>query len=77
MNNLISEISTSLNTSSASRLLTVRQFSMLCPAFPEGGLRYLIFNAHNNGFRTALRRVGRKVLIDESAFFEWVKAQNS
>lgn len=43
---------------------------------PDGGLRHLIFNSSSNGFDKVIRRVGRRVLIDEAAFFEWVKAQN-
>jgi hypothetical protein len=42
---------------------------------PAGGLRHLIFNAKQNGFDAVIRRVGRRVLIDESAFFAWVAAQ--
>lgn len=43
---------------------------------PVGGLRYLIFNAKSNGFNHVVKRVGRKVLIDEQAFFEWVASKN-
>lgn len=43
---------------------------------PEGGLRHLIFNAAKNGFDKVIRRVGRRVLIDEAAFFAWVEEQN-
>ena len=42
---------------------------------PVGGLRHLIFNAKDNGFDSVIRRVGRRVLLDETAFFEWVKNQ--
>ena len=42
---------------------------------PEGGLRYLIFNERLDGFHKCVRRVGRRVLIDEEAFFEWVAEQ--
>lgn len=42
---------------------------------PIGGLRHLIFHARTNGFAAAIRRVGRRVLIDEQAFFEWVRQQ--
>lgn len=41
-----------------------------------GGLRHLIFFADTNGFNRCLRRVGRRVLIDEHAFFEWVDKTN-
>lgn len=40
---------------------------------PAGGLRHLIFFAKSNGFNTVIRRVGRRVLIDEAAFFAWVE----
>ena len=39
---------------------------------PQGGLRHLIFHEHENGFHKCVRRVGKRVLIDEQAFFEWV-----
>ena len=42
---------------------------------PLGGLRHLIFNAGANGFHAAVKRVGRRVLIDEQAFFVWVDQQ--
>lgn len=42
---------------------------------PGGGLRHLIFNAKRNGFDAVVRRVGRRVLIDETAFFAWVSRQ--
>lgn len=35
-------------------------------------LRWLVFHAKTNGLDSAIRRVGRRVLIDEAAFFEWV-----
>lgn len=42
---------------------------------PVGGLRHLIFHEHSNGFHKVVRRAGRRVLIDEAAFFAWVAAQ--
>lgn len=42
---------------------------------PIGGLRHLIFNAHKTGFDSCVRRVGRRVLIDEAQFFEWIRTQ--
>jgi len=55
-------------------LLTVTQFSQKHPAFPIGGLRYRIFNENQNGLANsgAIIRNGRKVLIDEAKFFNWV-----
>ena len=43
----------------------------------EGALRALIFH-DKDGFATkCVRRLGRKVVIDEAAFFQWLDAQNS
>lgn len=66
-------------------LLTVRQFSNKHEAFPQGSLRNLIFLAESrktskgtiecNGLNVALVRIGRKVLIDEEKFFQWIDEQ--
>ena len=66
-------------------LLTVRQFSEKHQAFPQGSIRSLIFHASSrhssqgridgNGLDAALIRIGRKVLINEARFFEWVQEQ--
>lgn len=63
-------------------LLTVRQFAEKHPAFTQGALRNLIFQANaryastgkieGNGLGPALVRVGRKLLLDEVRFFEWI-----
>ena len=42
-----------------------------------GALRWMIFHAKTNGLDTAIRRVGRRVLIDEEAFFEWVASHDA
>lgn len=69
-------------------IINVRQFSKRNPAFTESALRNLIFKADErpganctipgNGLieAGAVVRIGRKVLIDEDRFFEWVEAQN-
>ena len=66
-------------------LLTVRQFAEKHPAFQQGSLRNLIFLAESrntskgkidgNGLDVALVRIGRKLLIDEAKFFNWIDAQ--
>lgn len=66
-------------------LLTVRQFAEKHPAFQQGSLRNLIFLAESrntskgkiagNGLDVALVRIGRKLLIDEARFFNWIDAQ--
>ena len=67
-------------------LSTVRQFSEKHPAFSQGSLRNLIHlsterysskgKIPGNGLAVALVRIGRKLLIDESKFFEWIEKQN-
>lgn len=66
-------------------LLTVRQFSDKHLAFTQGSLRNLIFLSDNrktsrgiiqgNGLNVALVRIGRKLLIDEAKFFQWIDEQ--
>ena len=64
------------------QLRTVKQFAAAHPAFTEGSLRWLIFKAgssqtvsddHPAALNDALVRIGRRVLIDEHKFFEWVR----
>jgi hypothetical protein len=58
--------------------LTVLQFCSKNPAFTKGGVRGLIFNENFNGLAQsgAIVRVGRKVLINEAKFFQWLEEQN-
>lgn len=43
---------------------------------PLGGLRHLVFNAKKNGFEKVIKRCGRRILIDEKKFFEFVEQKN-
>ena len=42
---------------------------------PIGQLRALVFNSKNNGFERCIRRVGKRILIDEAEYFAWVDNQ--
>jgi hypothetical protein len=61
-------------------ILTVRQLAARHPAFTESGLRNYIFKVsrdrsavpRGDAFEASLRRVGRRVLIDEERFLEWI-----
>ena len=59
-------------------LLTVKQLAEKPPAFPQGGIRWQLFNEKQNGLAEsgAIIRVGRKVLIDEDRYFGWLDRQN-
>ena len=65
---------------------TVRGFSTKYPAWSQAALRNLIFAARPrqssdgneipaNGLGPAIIRCGRKLLIDETRFFEWLQAR--
>ena len=57
---------------------TVKQFSQDNPAFSEAGIRWQIFNENTNGLKESgvIVRMGRKVLIDEDKFYDWLVIQN-
>ena len=69
------QMTTQLRTDNR-RLIPVSKWNLHHNWPPEGGLRHLIFYSSENGFDRVLRRIGRRVLIDEAAFFEWVDAQD-
>lgn len=57
--------------------LTLRMFCERHKAFSPGGMRHLLFH-DPEGFREACTaRFGRRLLIDEAAFFEWLKSNRS
>lgn len=41
------------------------------------GLRHYVLHADRYGFTNCIRRVGRRVLIVEDAFHEWVEQMNA
>ena len=71
---------------------TVYQLSQKFPAFSENSIRALIYASKprlrakskngdefvpGNGLAHAIRKVGRRVLIDEHAFSEWINVQKN
>jgi hypothetical protein len=73
------EINTNTNTIPTDwAYLTVLQFTEKHKAFTVGGIRGLIFNEETNGLAEsgAIVRIGRKVLLHEPKFFDWVQDQN-
>lgn len=64
-------------TESPPRLIPLTQWPSFHAWPPLGGLRHLVFHADKNGFASCIRRCGRRVLIDEGAFFAWVQEQNA
>lgn len=45
------------------------------PTFSEFSLRHHIRNASHNGLKPAIKRLGRKILIDEGAFIAWLDSR--
>ncbi|MCU7870735.1 MAG: hypothetical protein KZQ98_19770 [Candidatus Thiodiazotropha sp. (ex Lucinoma borealis)] len=59
------------------RLIPVKKWNDHFEWPPIGGLRHIIFHADTNGFSPAIKRVGRRVLIDHEKFWKIVDEQNS
>lgn len=58
------------------RLIPLTQWNQHHGYPPVGGLRHLVFHAKSNGFDKCIRRIGKRVLIDEPAYFAWVDEQS-
>ena len=67
--------------------LSVKEFHKRHPTFSEASLRNHIYMAtprrtasgvsSGNGFAMAIKRIGRRIYIDEAAFFRWIDEINS
>jgi hypothetical protein len=72
-----------LKSTSEKTYVTVNQLSEKFPAFSRSALRNLIYRSEpthsskgiipSNGLESAIVRIGRKVLIDEQEFFNWIE----
>ena len=69
-------MATQTETPARSRLIPLTQWNKHHEWPPVGGLRHLVFHEKTNGFNAVVKRVGSRVLIDETAFFQWVDGQN-
>jgi len=67
---------TNQNLEAKPQLFTINQFVERHQFASNGGLRHLIFHASTNGFNRVIKRIGRRVLIDENQFFAWVEEKN-
>jgi hypothetical protein len=52
--------------------LTVRQIVAKYPAYTIGSLRWALFHRKTNGLDRAVIQKGRRVLLDEVKFLEWI-----
>jgi hypothetical protein len=60
-----------------SRLIPAKDWNLFHPWPTTGGLRHLIFHAKAKRFENVIVRCGRRILIDESAFFVWARLQDT
>lgn len=58
------------------RLIPVTKWNAYHPWPTVAGLRHLVFHEKSNNFARCVRRVGKRVLIDEREFFNWVDARS-
>jgi hypothetical protein len=65
-----------MSKSTTTRLIPLTDWPKFHPWPTVRGLRHLVFG-EPNGFSVCVRRVGRRVLIDEAAFFIWVENQSN
>jgi hypothetical protein len=68
----VAEPTQNITISPKRTLLTVQQFCQRHQAFTPGGLRWLLFHRETNGLAKAVLKVGRRILLDEDAFFTWL-----
>ena len=67
---------TTKETAVQDRLIPVTKWGEYYDYPTLGALRALIFNAKKNGFDKVIRRINSRVLIKESAYFDWVEEIN-
>lgn len=66
-----------MTSNTSRRFIPLPQWNDYHPWPTIGGLRWMVFNAKDNGLEHCLRRVGNRILIDETAFWEWVDQQKA
>ena len=64
------------NSSTTPNYRTVKQFCDRHEWATLGGIRNLIFHAETNGFAKCIKRMGRRILLDEDAIFTWIDEQS-
>ena len=66
---------TSIETNHYSQLLTISLFCATHPSFTQGGIRHLIFTKKPELEAVgAIVHFGRRLLIDETVFLEYVRS---
>ncbi len=52
--------------------LSLKQWLEKYPVIPEGGIRHLIFTNKDNFNGRVVKKLGRKILLDEQAFLSYI-----
>ena len=60
---------------SRAHFLTVKQLSEKYAFIPAGGIRHLIFTNKNDFNKRVVRKLGRKILINENEFLNFIDEQ--
>lgn len=60
------------NYQSTKNFVTIKQWLQKHPAIPEGGIRHLIFTNKDNFNTQVVKKIGRKILLDEQAFLNFI-----
>jgi hypothetical protein len=58
------------------RLIPLTEWGKYHPWPPIGGLRHMVFHGKKTGFSKVTVKVGRRRLIDEKKFFQFIAEQN-
>lgn len=69
------EVKENVHTQSV-RIIPLVRWNEYHPWPPVGGLRHLVFHSKTNGFEKVIKRCGRRILIDEGKFFEFIETKN-
>lgn len=70
------QVNQSSKESSHTRLIPLTDWSKYHAWPPLGGLRHMVFHGEKTGFARVTVKVGRRRLIDERKFFEFVAQKN-
>ena len=58
------------------RYIPLKDWHLFHPWPSVSGLRWYAFHSKTNGFHRVLKRVGRRLLINEAEFFSWIEFKN-
>jgi len=62
-------------SSGGTRYIPMQMWNQFHPWPSVAGLRALVGKKHKNGFHTVIVKVGKRIVIDEKAFFDWMESR--